>query len=33
MSLTLIIIVACVLIVPRVLKRLQPKPSPETAAG
>jgi putative tricarboxylic transport membrane protein len=25
--------VACVLIVPRVLKRLQPKPSPETAAG
>ncbi|MFT7985228.1 hypothetical protein ACMYLO_23165, partial [Salmonella enterica subsp. enterica serovar Enteritidis] len=33
MSLTLIIIVACVLIVPRVLKRLQPKPSPEAAAG
>ncbi|KAI5931814.1 Teneurin-2 [Manis javanica] len=28
MSLTLIIIVACVLIVPRVLKRLVPKPSP-----
>ena len=33
MSLTLIIIVACVLIVPRVLKRLQPKPSPQATAG